>query len=150
MTEQIREVSGGRAVRTFEPRVNPMPGQVLMDVRFGEDYEDDGARAIVQDIVDAKLVTSLVEDAAARLTLAPYLHKPVIDIDLPAKVIPSSTEGHGHLFIDKEMSWDDYLILLRALVAVGIVEPGYLKASERRGHTAVRLPWVKKEEVAEP
>jgi len=64
---------------------------------------------------------------------------------MPVAVLPSSTPGHNHLFIDKEMSWADYEKLLKVLAEVGIIEKGYLGACRRRGHSAVRLPWVKKE-----
>lgn len=71
-------------------------------------------------------------------------HKPVLDIDFPAALLPSSTEGHYHLYLDKEVIWDDYVALLKALATCGIIEQGYANASIERGHTAVRLPWVKK------
>lgn len=71
-------------------------------------------------------------------------HKPVLDIDFPAALLPSSTEGHYHLYLDKEVIWDDYVDLLKALAKCGIIEQGYANASIERGHTAVRLPWVMK------
>lgn len=71
-------------------------------------------------------------------------HKPVLDIDFPAALLPSSTVGHYHLYLDKEVIWDDYVDLLKALAKCGIIEQGYANASIDRGHTAVRLPWVKK------
>ena len=71
-------------------------------------------------------------------------HKPVLDIDLPVHVTPSATPGHNHVFVDKEMSWTDYKKLLTVLTEVGIIEPGYLKASKIRGFTAVAPgPWKK-------
>lgn len=73
------------------------------------------------------------------------MHRPILDIDFPATVIPSSTSGHGHLYIDKPMTWEHYEKLLNVLAEVGIIEPGYADASIERQHTAVRLPWVKKE-----
>lgn len=45
------------------------------------------------------------------------------------------------------MDWSTYVALLRAFAAAEIVEPGYVSAAERRGHTAVRLPWVRKPTV---
>lgn len=71
-------------------------------------------------------------------------HKPVIDIDVPIRVYPSSTLGHFHLYIDKEISWFRYKVLLWAMVKAGIVEEGYLYASKHRKATHVRLPWVHK------
>lgn len=78
------------------------------------------------------------------------LHKLVIDIDMPAVLVPSSTPGHFHLYVDNVMTWGQYVALLRALAAANIVEPGYVKAAERRGFTAVRLPWIKKPKAATP
>ncbi len=74
-------------------------------------------------------------------------HMVVLDIDVPATLVPSSTPGHSHLYIDAPMDWDVYSALLDALGDAGILEPGYVGASKARGFTAVRLPWVSKEEV---
>ena len=75
--------------------------------------------------------------------------KPVLDIDFPCALIPSTTEGHFHLYLDKELSYTDYMKLLKVLSEVGIIEEGYYKASKARGYTAVRLPWIKKEKINE-
>jgi hypothetical protein len=71
-------------------------------------------------------------------------HLPAVDIDLPCKLVESSTPGHFHLLIDKPVRWQSYMDLLWALVEAGIVQEGYAKASEARGATYLRLPWVKK------
>lgn len=73
------------------------------------------------------------------------LHRPLLDIDFPAVVIPSTTEGHCHLYIDKEMPWKDYKKLLNVLADLDIIEHGYRGASLARGYSALRLPWIKKE-----
>jgi len=73
------------------------------------------------------------------------MHKPVLVIDMAVQVLPSSTEGHHHLYIDKEMTWEHYEKLLTVLAEVGIIERGYANASKSRKHSAVRLPWIKKE-----
>lgn len=73
------------------------------------------------------------------------LHAPVLDIDIPHTLVPSSTPGHSHLYLDVAMSWDQYERLLEVLADVGIIEKGYYLASQARGFTAARLPWVKKE-----
>lgn len=71
-------------------------------------------------------------------------HYPVIDIDFPIKAIPSSTPGHFHLYIDMPIPWEKYMTILEAMADAGIVQPGYVAASIRRGHTDVRLPWCAK------
>lgn len=123
-------------------KVNPFPGQELRSVDFGDsDYDTTSQRA--DDVEDANLVTSKV---AGRV----FRHKPVLDIDFPAQLVPSSTPGHFHLFLDKEMEDETYWKLLEALADAGVIEHGYFKASVRRGFTAVRLPWVKKNQESGP
>ena len=71
-------------------------------------------------------------------------HLPALDIDHTVRVIPSSTEGHYHLYIDVPMSWWRYRQLLRALWKSGVIEKGYYRQSVARKATHLRLPWVKK------
>ena len=115
-----------------------MKGQVLRKViqwrgpgYDGQDYE------ATLDVNEASVTTSLIAGLD-------NMHKPVLDIDMPVKVLPSTTKGHFHLYIDKVMTWGQYKKLLKALAKAGIIETGYVGASEARGFTAVRLPWVKK------
>jgi hypothetical protein len=84
---------------------------------------------------DADLVISLLPDGR---------HAPVLDLDLPHRLVPSTTEGHSHLYLDVPMSWRQYKRLLKALAKAGVLEQGYVEASLYRRHTAVRMPWVKK------
>lgn len=91
---------------------------------------------------NANLVSSIEEDERG---VATGMHLPVIDIDLPAHVEPSTTPGHGHLYIDKPLTWREYITLLHVLAGLGIVEPGYVAVAEKRGATFVRRPGVKKE-----
>jgi hypothetical protein len=67
-------------------------------------------------------------------------HTLMLDLDVPATLVPSSTEGHSHLYIDVEMTWDQVVAIMDALVAAGVVEEGYAKASKKRRCTALRLP----------
>jgi len=72
-------------------------------------------------------------------------HRPVLDLDMDAFLIESSTKGHHHLVIDHLLSTDQYFKLLDVLAEVGIVEPGFVDASKKRGATAIRLPWISKD-----
>jgi len=112
----------------------PLAGQALVVAELDGAY--DAERTVTADVEAANLITSRVAGTG--------MHKPVLDIDLPATLLPSSTPGHFHLFIDHEMPWETYVELLEALVKAGLVEPGYMNASRDRGYTAVRLPWVRK------
>lgn len=112
----------------------PLAGQVLAAVELDGPY--DAERVLTTDTDQANVITSRVDGTD--------LHKPVLDLDLPATLLPSSTPGHFHLLIDKAMTWEAYEALLHALADAGLVEPGYVSASQSRGYTAVRLPWVRK------
>jgi hypothetical protein len=74
-------------------------------------------------------------------------HVVALDLDHQAYLVPSTTEGHGHLYIDVPggVAHDDYMALLELLGRIGIIEPGYADVSIKRGHTDLRLPWIKKE-----
>ncbi len=68
------------------------------------------------------------------------LHRPVLDLDMNAALIPSATPGHFHLYIDKLIPWHDYETLLQAMADCGIIEQGYADASIERGYSSARLP----------
>jgi hypothetical protein len=85
---------------------------------------------VMTDEHQANLVSSLTQTG---------LHAPVIDLDLPARLVPSRTTGHSHLYIDHELIWTDYLDLLKALAQSGIVEPNYVAFTETRGMSFARL-----------
>jgi hypothetical protein len=124
-------------------RVLPMDGQELAIVDFkATDYSND--HTLTTDLDRANCITSIMIPPTPYGIAGIDLHRPVIDIDLPVTVVPSSTPGHFHLYIDKPMDWYTYLNLLDAMAAAGIVEPGYVSSARKRGHTAVRLPWITK------
>ncbi len=119
----------------------PLDGLTLQVVPNIGDYKPDEEihnteRFETDDLAKATVITSK--------TLASERHKVVLDLDLPAKLIPSTTPGHFHLYVDHEIEWDVYANLLDALEKAGLVEPGYVNASKDRGYTAARLPWVRK------
>lgn len=91
----------------------------------------------VDNLDEAQVVTSQFNNPLG-------LHRPILDIDFPAKLIESSTPGHYHLYLDKKLTWEQYERLINVLADVGIIEDGYRNASLDRGFTSVRLPWVKK------
>lgn len=126
-------------------RVSPLPGQALRIVGDWEGYDSSVSLVDTDDLERADVITSQVAGPAGILG---DLHKVVLDIDFPAQLIPSSTPGHFHLLIDVEMAWGNYADMLEAMRDAGILEEGYVSASIARGFTAVRLPWVKKEDAA--
>lgn len=96
---------------------------------------------LTNNINEAHVITSTSSSAG--------MHRPILDIDFPSALIPSTTPGHFHLYLDKEMPWDAYEELLQALGKAGILESGYVAASIARDYTSVRLPWIKKKAPAE-
>jgi hypothetical protein len=72
------------------------------------------------------------------------LHAPVLDIDFEARLVPSSTPGHYHLYLDRAVAWPAYEKVLRALAEAGLQEEGYVSASIDRRATFVRKPGVVK------
>lgn len=71
-------------------------------------------------------------------------HKPCLDIDIPCMFAPSSTEGHGHLYFDIELSWEDYSKLLIVLAEVGIADPAWVQHSLDKNQSLLRPPNVRK------
>lgn len=118
------------------------------DVKWKDDYGNANFSRVVATRTDAEVVTSeVIQSQNENIALTNGLHSPVLDIDIPAHLVPSSTPGHSHLYFDHLMTWRQYKRFLKALAKVGILENGYVKASIRRGHTAVRVPWLKKGET---
>jgi hypothetical protein len=87
---------------------------------------------------EATLVVSMLEDD-------PNMHMPALDLDgMEVFVVPSSTPGNYHLYINRPMTWQQYKRLMKVMVDVGLVQRGYYDASVRRGYSALRTPWTKK------
>lgn len=119
-------------------REHPLPGNKLLKISplSGEYSGSDN-------IQNADLDTANV--LSSQVVNGKNIHRPVLDIDLPVTVLPSSTPGHCHLLIDTFMTWDAYAAILQALAKAGVIEVGYRRESMLRGFTAIRLPWIKKE-----
>lgn len=124
----------------------------------GEDYADIDDREAAP-IFEANVVSSLRTDPKPPATTFddilgdPWGGRPVpeadhallIDLDVPAYLVPSSTPGNSHLYVDVRIPTGKYMELLNALANAGVIEHGYQKASQIRGASSLRLPWVKKE-----
>lgn len=121
-------------------RRSPLPGQVYQSVQEFDSYDAQTGRFDTDDLSEAQVITSRVSGSDG-------WHKVVLDIDVPAQLIPSSTPGHHHLYIDVAMREEVWADLVRALAKAEVIEDGYANASLERGFTAVRLPWIKKEET---
>ena len=112
--------------------------------RDGEYKEGTEGREVVTDLSEANVVSSLAPDFPT--VVSPW-HRPVLDLDIPAFLVPSSTPGHSHLYLDVKMDDAIFWRLLEVLADAGVLEPGYVRACKSRGYTSVRLPWIKKAEA---
>lgn len=140
-----------------------VPGAITRIVARVGDFAAYQGEATPCELADANVVTSLTRHSDVEP--GKFLHAPVIDVDVPegkfwmrvlgsdlhglagmqSVWVPSTTEGHGHLYVDELMSEPAMWLLLIGLASCGLVEEGYVNASQMRGHTSVRLPWVKKQ-----
>lgn len=119
-----------------------------VDFVEGMDSDDpDQPTAHRADLADADIMGSSLVDENGDPT---GYHTIALDIDLPVRVRATDTPGHHHLFIDHPLPWDDVVKLLDTLVEIGLVEHGYAEASKARQFTAVRLPWIHKDQLAGP
>lgn len=103
-----------------------------------EEIRKEPTKENIASVKDANLVTSEV---------SPGRHIPVLDIDMASVVIESSTPGHGHLYIDKEMPWSTYVKLMEAMQEAGILQAGFVAGAKERGYSSVRLPHINKENI---
>lgn len=101
------------------------------------------------DLEEATVLSSLISRRPLydpeKTNKAERIHYPVLDLDIPAELVPSGTPGHHHLYLKVEVQEHKYMALLRALSDCGIIEQGYSKASYIRGFSAIRPPWDPKE-----
>lgn len=130
-----RDLIGQESFKTFRKKMAKKRGKEHDEYESGfyTKIPDEAAS-----IESAELIASLTKKGT---------HRPLLDLDIPVAYIPSTTPGHGHLYIDKELSWKEYQKLLNLLADLDIIEHGYRGASLARGYSALRLPWIKKEKV---
>ncbi len=67
-----------------------------------------------------------------------------LEVNQHIRVMPSSTDGHSHVYVDVELPWDAYVVLLEDLEERQVIESGYFRASVSRQQTFVRKPGVRK------
>ena len=99
---------------------------------YGWPYEGEVREQVATGDPAASLVSSL-------LVGSHNIHAPALDIDFPATLVPSSTPGHFHLYLDCPMPWRRYRRLLRALARAGIIERSWYKAAVYRRATHLRI-----------
>jgi len=96
---------------------------------------DDGKDPVLVEQPDANLVGSLTDEGK---------HMPLLDIDYDAQLLPSSTPGHFHLYLNKGVDWDKYQKVLIAMGEAGLIQKGFMDWSLKRGQSFLRPPGVMK------
>lgn len=76
----------------------------------------------------------------ASLTMEGTGHMPILDLDIPHQYVRSQTEGHGHLYLDVEISWWRYKRMLKQLYKAGVIERGFYLLAKKRRMTMTRAP----------
>jgi hypothetical protein len=105
--------------------------------------------------LDANVVSSLIEETEHDVVGDdPWFgslgrqHALLLDLDVPAHLVPSSTPGNHHLYVDVRIPEEKYFELLNLLAECGVIQVGYAVSSIAKGGSCLRLPWVKKEAAA--
>lgn len=111
---------------------------------FGNSDKVEATPWVNMPIESANLITSKQE----RYPYGTEYHRPVLDLDFEAELVPSSTPGHYHLYLDRLLTKANYMKLLVALADAGIIQQGFADASIERGASSARLPWIKKDDWA--
>lgn len=136
----------------------------LVDLDDRAPYDEDEPRTQVHR-GEANLVSSNLPNSAGKPS---HVHMPLLDLDRPyteydaevldevfkdfteqpsskVLVVPSTTEGHCHLYLQFQVPEGEYMVKLMYLAVLGLIEPGYAVVSIRRGATFLRLPHIKKQ-----
>lgn len=71
----------------------------------------------------------------------------VLELAVPIDVVPSSTPGHHHVYLDIEMKWRDYRRLCKRMQKAGLLEREFVKASFRRRMTMLFKPGLTKRQL---
>lgn len=117
----------------------------LDDVLRRLNAASDEARQKRAEATTAEAKVSEIESSARRMRLALLL-----DIDVPAWLVPSSTPGHSHLYVDLTTDQEALVEFLAAARKIGLIQPGYEQMAKDRGFCSLRLPWVRKAEQPKP
>lgn len=91
--------------------------------------------------------TSLVQPGHARMLIneaGPRTYPFIVGLESPARLVPSSTPNHHHLYLDTELPWNDYALLLKRFEEATIIQRGFYRASMERKQTMLRKPGVYK------
>jgi hypothetical protein len=105
-----------------------------------QEYVSDNHHEPAENFETANLISSKIKGTKK--------HKVILDLDFDAALIPSSTPGHSHLYLDIDLTEDQMEKLVGVLHEVGIIAQGNVNQWDRFKALFLRLPWIKKSEGA--
>lgn len=120
----------------------PVPGDLHMLTVYRSVARRPYTRLLV-----AMAQTSLIGPSHARKLINEaerQVYPFIVGLETPARLLPSSTPGHHHLYMDTELPWNDYALLLKRLEEATIIQRGFYRASLERKQTMLRKPGVLK------
>lgn len=72
--------------------------------------------------------TALIRPGYAQLLIneaGAHVYPFIVALETPARLVPSSTPDHHHPYLDTELPWDDYALLLKRFEAASIIQRGF-------------------------
>jgi hypothetical protein len=98
----------------------------------------------VENVENANLIGSMFVDGRHQL------HKVFLDLDVEHLYVPSTSPGHGHLYINVDVTQKELLDLVEHLARLGILGSGSLHQVGIRAMNTLRPPGLKKGDVVTP
>jgi hypothetical protein len=107
-------------------------------------------RELEPDLTQAHVVSSVLRPEPGTKKKSPKRHMILLDLDYEAHLIPSTREGHYHLYLDVPdgVPQDKWEAFMTAAKEAGVIQEGYAESALKRGFACLRLPWVKKSKDA--
>jgi len=56
-------------------------------------------------------------------------HRPIFDFDFPVTVVESSTPGRYHVYLHRQISWEQYEAILDAMEDAKLLNPGWVRSA---------------------
>lgn len=95
---------------------------------------------VIADPIEANLITSCFQGEGIET------HALLLDLDVEHVYVPSSTEGHGHLYVNVKLTRREWEAVMQALDNAGVIGNGFRQHSLQRGYASLRTPWVRKQD----
>lgn len=86
-----------------------------------------------------------LENASSKAGPIPF---PPLELTAPAKLLPSSTPGHYHLYVAKELDWKAYRVLLDKAMFADVISGKYYSMSLKAKMTMLLKPGLTKTKLA--